>query len=250
MEKCWANILGNCGDKISREHLISKGIFADRSFRVKGFSWCKNEYKNVGIEAITRKCLCTTHNNLLTDVDNEGVRLFQVLDKIAELSSASREPTGTGNDDLHVFNGNLLERWFLKTLINVSYNSNHHLGEFGEITGRPHEYLVHVAFGKVPFSHYMGLYSLVLDGHKGVSRSQISITPVIKNNEIIGGAVFSFRGMDFFLSLTPSIPPYKLGYLDIKGFQPYILDSVLMYRCPKMAWSRNGASLYTVNVLW
>ena len=249
MEKCWASSLGQCSDKMSREHLVSKGIFENRSFMVKGFKWCKDEYKNVGIESITRKCLCEKHNNLLSEVDNEGIKLFNTLDYIAELTANQGRPI---QDKLIAdsISGNLLERWFLKTLINLSYNSEYQLGEFGENQGRPHQYIVDVVYGEVPFSNHMGLYSLVFDGHASMSRGEISFTPMIKNNKFIGGAVFTFRGIDFFLSLVPSIPPIKLGYVDIKGFPEYILESILIYHCPKMEWSRNGIPAYTVRVNW
>lgn len=248
MDKCWANPRGGCGDKISREHLISKGIFENREFHVKGFSWYKREFVKVGIEAITRKCLCTNHNNALSEIDNEGIKLFNVLDQIASFT------VGTNHDKQLQINekisGNLLERWFLKTLINFSYNSEYQLGQFGEINGRPHLYLVDVVFGTVSFSHYLGLYSLIPEGYVSISTGEITFTPLIQNAITIGGGIFSFRGIDFFLSLTPSIPPYKLGYLDVQYLPKHISDAVLIYRCPKMEWSLNGKQYHRIEIVW
>jgi len=247
MDKCWANPQGNCSDKISREHLISKGIFENRELRVKGFSWCKNEFKNIGVEAITRKCLCDKHNNSLTKVDSEGIKFFNILDNIATLTTQSNKDYS--KQIIETSSGNLIERWFLKTLLNLTYNSEYQIGQFGEIKGKPHLYLVDVVFGKISFSQYMGLYALVSEGDYRKSEGEIAFFPLIQNNETIGGGVFSFRGIDFFLSLTPSIPPHKLGYLDIKGVPERILNSVLLYHCPKMEWS-NNKQYHRVNLTW
>lgn len=248
MEKCWANPRGGCGDNISREHLVSRGIFENRQFQVKGFSWCKNEFKKVGIEAITRKCLCKTHNNSLSEVDNEGIKLFNILDKIASLTTNNTSQKAI----IEIISGNLLERWFLKTLINLSYNTEYQLGQFGEIKGRPNLYLVDVVFGTVSFTQHLGLYSLVPEGHAIASNGEIVFYPLIQNGRTIAGGVFSFRGTDFFLSLTPSIPPYKLGYLDIHdhGIPEHILDAVLIYRCPKMEWALNGKQYHRIEIAW
>lgn len=42
MSECWANSLGNCSGKMSREHLITKGTFIDDEILVHGFDWCRD----------------------------------------------------------------------------------------------------------------------------------------------------------------------------------------------------------------
>jgi hypothetical protein len=38
---CWAASLGNCKGKLSREHVISDGIFDRENVVAFGFPWCK-----------------------------------------------------------------------------------------------------------------------------------------------------------------------------------------------------------------
>ena len=247
MEKCWANSLGGCGNKISSEHLISKGIFNGRDFSVKGFPWCKNEFVTVGINSITRKCLCEKHNNALSVVDAEAIKFFNVLDEIANLTMPDSKSTKQIQIDI---DGYLIERWFLKTLINLSYKSNLRIGKFGEVPGWPHEYLVDVAYGKTFFTEYLGLYTLVLEGDKSPSYGNIEITPFVNNKGFIGGGVFSFRGIEFFLSLVPAPPPRKFADIDVQGFSGKIMNSRFLYRCPKMEWSKAKKTHHTVSVIY
>jgi hypothetical protein len=245
MEKCWANSLGKCGKSLSGEHLVSKGIFNGRKFSVKGFQWCKDEFVQVGVNSITRKCLCDKHNNNLSPIDEEGIKFFNALDEIASFTV----PGNTSDRLIQIqLDGNLIERWFLKTLINLSYGSDLQIGEFGEVKGRPHKYLVDVAFGVTRFSDHLGLYALVFDGDKSPSYGNISITPFVNDKGFIGGCVYSFRGIDFFLSLVPAKPPKKFGDLDVRGFTEKVMSSSFIYRCPKMEWSKGQKKYHRIEL--
>lgn len=248
MITCWAKSLGNCNKTISREHLISKGIFVDRNISVKGFSWCKDEFKSIGINALTRKCLCQRHNNLLSPVDNEGIKLFQSLDKIAEFTVSSN--TSHEKSVNAVIDGFLLERWFLKTLINLSYKSEYLIGGFGKEKGIPHEYLVDIAYGKTRFTGHLGLYTIVYDGDRSKSYGRVGFTPLVNGKGFIGGGVFYFRGVDYFLSLVPAPPPRKLADIDISGFPEKILQSKLLYRCPEIIVSKNNKIHHTIRITY
>src|SRR5437899_10575191 len=69
MNECWAACLGDCSDKISREHIISASLFPADKITVQGLSWCKGEPKEIGLAALTRKILCTKHNSDLSEID-------------------------------------------------------------------------------------------------------------------------------------------------------------------------------------
>jgi hypothetical protein len=247
MKKCWANSLGNCSKKISSEHLISKGIFNGREFSVRGFPWCKDEFVTVGINSITRKCLCEKHNNDLSVVDDEGIKFFNTLDEIASLTIPDNKSTKRININI---DGYLIERWFLKTLINLSYKSYLQIGKLGELPGWPHIDLVHVVYGITNFTDYLGLYTLVLDGDKSPSYGNIEVSPFVNKEGFIGGGIFYFRGINFFLSLHPAPPPKKFSDIDAKGFSEKIGNSSFLYRCPKMEWSKAGKTHHTINMIY
>ncbi len=78
--KCYASFVGNCSEKISREHVISKSLLLS-NVGVSGFDWCKGEEVIIGSNSFTQKILCTTHNTLLSPFDNEMQKLFDTLDK-------------------------------------------------------------------------------------------------------------------------------------------------------------------------
>jgi len=86
MNKCWASSLGDCEGKITREHLISKGLFLDDTIIVKGYSWCKDETIKVSLASLTSKILCKKHNSLLSEIDRAGIHSFNILQKVEKIS--------------------------------------------------------------------------------------------------------------------------------------------------------------------
>ncbi len=64
----------------------------------------------------------------------------------------------------HRINGNLLERWFLKTLINISCDKEYPIGGKSQVPGRPTDELVRVAFGLTRFKGKAGLSFVVRTG--------------------------------------------------------------------------------------
>jgi hypothetical protein len=87
MNACWADCLGDCLEKISREHIISAGLFLDDEIKVKGFSWCIDEFKIIGLSGLVKKALCTYHNSLLSNVDDAAIHSFKTLRDAIALSN-------------------------------------------------------------------------------------------------------------------------------------------------------------------
>jgi hypothetical protein len=106
--------------------------------------------------------------------------------------------------------GRGLERWFLKTLINVATNGIYKIGRDSPEIGKPSERLVRIAFGIETFKPKAGLYSL---GHVGQSlnlREGVLLNPLIDSAKYIVGVLFHFHGYRFLL------------YLEEEGLQPNI----------------------------
>jgi hypothetical protein len=54
MDKCYANSLGGCSGKISKEHYISEHLLRELGpIKAKGFHWLRGEEKIIGASALT-----------------------------------------------------------------------------------------------------------------------------------------------------------------------------------------------------
>lgn len=212
MKDCWASKYSCCDGKISREHYISKSVFEQQFIYVSGFSWCKDKEKKISLSNLTAKVLCQQHNSCLSFVDQEGVNAIRIFEQLilAEYRSNVKAPISNVIDGLN------FERWLLKTAINLSYQGEFHLGVgmTDSIPGLPSPYLLQVVFGKLPFTHKMGLYTLTYPTLERFRVGSISITPIHKD-KVIGGFLFHIRGLDFFLSLYPGHAVPKLDTLGI-----------------------------------
>jgi hypothetical protein len=213
LKKCWAAPLGGCSDKISREHVVSASLWKSPAIDVVGFPWCKDQPQRVGVASLTAKILCRTHNTALSDVDAAGAAAFETLRHSAELR-ATREASPErmmGNWLVSTFriDGNKLERWFIKTLINI--------GASGAATGtwavsgsdlaNPPLEFIRAAFGLEGLKRPLGLYIVAALGETIESRDVVESRTLLNESGDLAGALFTFRGFRFFLNLAPGTVP-------------------------------------------
>jgi hypothetical protein len=200
---CWATSLEDCEGKISREHLVSQSLFPEGNITVSGLHWCKDGPKTVGLAALTGKILCQKHNSELSELDTTVKQAFETFDESMQLFQA-RSKLQRRRWTIKTFNidGALLERWFLKTLINLSHGGQWIIGEGSHAAGLPNDELVRIAFGKATFREKAGLYTAAQDGEQVTLRQGLSLTPKTIGNNLLAG-LFSLCGYRFFLSLLP-----------------------------------------------
>jgi hypothetical protein len=200
---CWAASLGDCGGKISQEHLVSQALFPEGNITVSGLHWCRDEWEIVGLAALTGKILCRKHNSELSELDSAVKRAFEILDSSLQLFQLrSKLKSRRWTIQTYTIDGALLERWFLKTLINLSHDGPWIIGEGSHPTGMPNDELVRIAFGRAVFREKAGLYTAARDGEQVTLRQGLRLTPKTKGNNLLAG-MFSFCGYRFFLSLLP-----------------------------------------------
>jgi hypothetical protein len=96
--------------------------------------------------------------------------------------------------------GALLERWFLKTLINLSHGGQWIIGEGTHAAGLSSDELVEIAFGRATFHPKAGLYTAAHDGEQITFRQGLRLTPKTIGNNLLAG-MFSLCGFRFFLSV-------------------------------------------------
>jgi hypothetical protein len=201
MNRCWAASLGNCSDKISREHIITEGLFLDEKIRVKGLPWCRDKFREIGHAGNVKKVLCTVHNSLLSEVDDTAIALAKALRETVELVNRFKvSGVQPGVTKVVKIDGFKLERWFLKTLITNAAGGTFLVGKDAVVPGSPPLGLVEVAFGLRRFQAPAGLYVIGEPGEKW-SEDGVRITTFGDRAGMHAGARFWFRGVDFMLLL-------------------------------------------------
>jgi hypothetical protein len=93
-----------------------------------------------------------------------------------------------------------LERWFLKTLINVAIDGPQRIGPLSSIIGEPSTELVEIAYGIRRFKPKAGLYTALQAGESISSADHFQAMPFFENEFVMGGR-FYFRGWRFMLYL-------------------------------------------------
>lgn len=200
---CWAAPLGDCKGKISREHLVSQALFPEGNITVSGLHWCRDEPKTVGLAALTGNILCRKHNSELSELDTAVKQAFETLDASMQLFQLrSKLKSRRWTIKTFTIDGTLLERWLLKTLINLSHGGPWIIGEGSHPAGLPNDELVRIAFGRAVFQEKAGLYTAAHDGEQVTLRQGLRLTPKTIGNNLLAG-MFSFCGYRFFISLLP-----------------------------------------------
>jgi len=249
MSFCWAKNHSECKGKISREHLVSSGVFEQKNIYVQGFDWCNDE-KKVSVASITSKILCEKHNNGMSDIDQAGIDAIKTIESVLPPNARSVD-TLTAKKYI---NGHDFERWLLKTAINVSVKSENHIGVgmANSQVGLPSAYLLAVIFGELKLTNEMGLYFLFPKGEYKFKVGSFHMYPVVKDKEI-GAFVFHIRGLDFLLNLLPGYPPPSLKNLGISkstGNHDYMLDSVPQYRSNSIIIGNANENKQSVHFYW
>jgi len=249
-QKCWAKSLGNCATKLSREHLWSQGLFAEPELVVSGYPWCKGKTHVVGSAALTRKILCVTHNNALSPSDQAASAFFRDLNTAAELHVSRRSSSDPGqwNALQTMVNGPLLERWFLKTAVNLSLAGRSdlrwHLND-EPLISVPRR-LVEAAFGMTPLAKPMGLYAAVSIGVPQASTQEVSFAPTIKAGRHIVGGTFAFRGLYYLLWLEDrQVPDPPTPVLRREWSNPQVV-----YHLEGMDYTVQGHDSHSITYCW
>jgi hypothetical protein len=209
--------LGNCSDKITREHLVSENLFLDDELTVEGFPWCKGERVKIGLASFTAKILCRKHNSDLSDVDAAGGKAFEALREARRLANVrEKRPTSRWSVVRTKIDGRGFERWCLKTLINLCYEGDRPIGRDSVEAGKPSERLVRTAYGLESFLGKTGLYFVARVGMNVQSEDRVSSAPLISQKGYIEGGLFSIRGQRLLLYLEDEGPP-RLNGIFIDG---------------------------------
>lgn len=200
--ECWASILGDCSGPISREHYISNSIFDGEAVTAFGLSWCKSSPVELGLGSATAKVLCRHHNHSLSPFDAEASRLSRFLSEHVQdrpLESA----------ELRV-NGHNLEKWALKTFVNLGYLGA--LDPVEHIRIQPDGLIVRHIFENAPLPGGVGLYFIAGGLSNADFRVGLSWNGI--RNLSAGGAIaamtFTLNEIRFVISAVPGAAEERL----------------------------------------
>ncbi len=226
--KCWAQTIGGCDEK-SLEHYVTKSIFSSDIVKVKGLPWCKEE-KQLGLAGLGRHILCRRHNSLLSPLDSEAVKLMQALKYAVELRDLrSKYKAQRWSVHRKFIDGKILEKWFLKTLINLSYDES-------EKYVVPLNKLASICYGHSFFERPMGLYMTASKGDKITIDETFSMAPIWKNNSILVGGNFEYAGFKFVLAM--------------EDIGPYIKEMAGSYRLTRYRFMEHGYKSLEIIFNW
>jgi hypothetical protein len=200
---------------MSQEHLVSECLF-EGEIKVKGLPWCNDKLKSMRIETLTAPFLCRHHNQTLSEVDTAARQTLDTLKEACALWNA-RKDIRARSWTVKYFTTDmlLLERWCLKTLININLSGKPGLPVDAEgKSNRPTDELVRIVFGLERFTPPMGLHRIAVKGETlpDVGDGHIHVTTKGRNGRL-GGAGFKLWGLPFFLSLVPEPIAWEGGDL-------------------------------------
>lgn len=250
-QKCWANCLGTCNSKLSREHIVSASLFRNSNgITVSGFPWCKDKPVTVGLSSLTSKILCSSHNSVLSQLDTAAGNVYRTFDGISELVNKRAGLNGVKFKVHHNrFNGPLIERWLLKTLINICYDTSFFIGAESTIPGRPDDKHVRICFNQDRFSGHAGLYVAAKVGGTLVSGPALTFCPLIADGTHVLGGFFNFRGLLFFLSLIQEPLPKDFNWVDDLN-SPEWKGTAPSWHFKKLVIKVNNARSHVVHFDW
>lgn len=230
--KCWAKLLGNC-DTSSREHLVSEGIYPDEVLTVQGLHWCSDAPKDVHIKSLASRILCEKHNNALSPLDKIGINSMNTFREVSRLwraRSDANTPEKRWTKRTFRIDGRGLERWCLKTLINVVCSEGgYRLGADSTEDEMPSDRLVRIPYGRESFKSEAGLYGVGdIDTRWNIIDAFRLILFANVDKKLVEGGLFSIHGFQFMLYLEETGLPERMqipdlhrgGIQNVKTFYP------------------------------
>jgi hypothetical protein len=174
--------------------------------RVGGVPWLPpGERKEIGINSLKARILCSRHNNALSPLDAEATRFFATLRTI--LAEAGRKSLSRKRIPL-LFSGEMLELWALKVSYGSFYSGNAahdrvRLLDNHVLNGK----FIHEALRFGIWAHAAcGLYFRAPDRHRVSPVDAVEVSPVTSrvSNKVLG-VLIGMTGLEFLLIHDPDL---------------------------------------------
>lgn len=230
---------------------MSAALWTGPTIIVSGLPWCKDAPKTVGVNSITARILCRDHNSALSDTDKAAADGFEVLKRAAALNDKRRKQRPRRWKVVrYESDGRRLERWFLKTLINIVVSQQSKGTSWalsGSVLDQPPEALVRAAFGREALAKPMGLYGVGAVGETIKHVDGVELVTLLRqsDNALVGG-LFIFLGLRFLLYVDSVPVPASLPLPSGQGW----LTSDALYHIGKINGTVGGKLSHYVHILW
>jgi len=181
--KCWAKNVSECCDTQSREHYISKGLFSGKKLNVEGFPFLNGEKKEISKASLTKKCLCSKHNSLLSPFDSESIKFGKALEYAHNLSLKRRNsPDKSFSLHRQIVNAELFSRWVMKTYIGM-------LDFFPVESAIQVDELANMIFSNKSVRKYVDYKISMNQGDDFQIAETVGVAPLLRDDRIFGLAV-------------------------------------------------------------
>lgn len=180
---------------------------------VSGLPFPQGKTRRMPGDRLVAKMLCKGHNEDLSPLDAAAGHFFQVLKAFKHRGiMRARGAKKPGGIDVYRVDGSLVERWMLKTVINVTFGRHVTPAD----RWRPPESWVRCVFGRTPFPAKCGFY--LLTGEANVVESSLSslgVRLLTRSDDatvsLIGGQ-FRIEEMQFAVMMIPLHERHAGGY--------------------------------------
>ena len=251
--KCYASSLGDCSDKQSKEHYISKGIWRNEEVTFDGFRWTPDGPRKLPVLSVAAKILCTVHNPALSYLDAVFQRLFETGAKFHnnQYERGKLKRSAIWKTDRATFDGYDLERLFAKIAVGAMQNEPsvkwHHSGT--DPIDSPKE-IVEVIFGLRRFERPMGMYLVNAVGDTIINEDRVTISTLLHpaSNGVIG-ALIGIRHWQFFINMS-DIDPANYEMESISGKQVGLNGSEAIYRVETINFNAGGKLSGKITIDW
>ncbi len=247
--ECWAASLGGCSDKITGEHILTRGIFPHDEIFIQGLHWCADKPKLIGLASLTAKILCSKHNSGLSEMDTAAIQTAKAFREALDLRDfRERHKRTHWTRRRFQINGYQLESWFLKTLIDIGYKGLLPIGSDSSEPGRASDSLIETAFGLRRFIKPAGLYTVARVGEENFTDGRVRIITLSTAAGRIGGAIFHFGGLRYLLYLEKNRSPHPNDFVGLEGQK--IQASQFMYHLRQVKFPVHGRLSHTIDFQW
>lgn len=247
MSACWASCLGGCSAKISGEHVISQAFFdASDTVKVHGLHWCMEEPKQIGMAAATANILCTTHNAALSPLDAEIGKFMRAIREHNRLTVLRQPYPKTQFPLVRLeIDGILIERWLLKTMLNIVSIERDATAPMHSCLNRPD--IAGVAFGTHQFREHGGVYFCFATNGQMAMPDEIKFTPVSYGAAEPGIGLFEVAGWKMLLNLNDRVPP-QMGSINGLDEQWHALTCIRQF--PKLLHKNGKYASHSITFKW
>jgi hypothetical protein len=193
--KCYAQVLNDCDEKITAEHIVSRSVLnlieiPRKLMKISGAHWISHgEEKSVALNELKSKVLCKRHNQALSGLDDIGKKFFEFIMGVNIKS------------EFLMINGDEIERWMLKLL--SGFIASKFIPTYSKNWQIPDSW-AQILFGSNRLPQGSGIY-LLRGKDVRVNIHQIGVWPIESDEQgIFNGLYFFIGGFQFlFFMGTP-----------------------------------------------